>query len=80
MSRCYKDYGKQLITLHTDIKYISYTYRQCVCYKDHIKEHHDHLLQEKSTTDYRVNVTNTNYFLLGIKDDTIAFVDATTEL
>ena len=45
----------------------------------HIKEHHDHLLQEKSTTDLRVNVTNANYFLLGINDDKIAFLDATID-
>ena len=54
-------------------------FRQCVCYKDHIKEHHDHLLQEKSTTDCHVNVTNANYFLLGIIDDKIAFLDATID-
>ena len=54
-------------------------YRQCVFYKDHNKEHHDYLLQEKSTADCHVSVAGTNYFLLGVKDDAFAFMDATVE-
>ena len=58
--------------------FISCIYRQCFCCKL-TKKHHKHVLQGKSTTSCPVNPSSTNYYLVGINDDSSAFLSVTSE-